>query len=171
MRCSVEFRRSVHERKLVFFIQTHGHAEIILPEEENIDSGNRSNFRYVLDAVCGFYLKGDDAVGVPVSCVTEESGFVHAALGKIDRSRACSGISCAAHRLLRFGSGVDVGNEHAVGAEVEGLLNAAAIVIALYANQGFRTTACDSAQHRGEFFKTHWAMLRVHQQPVVTAVR
>src|ERR1041385_6965543 len=43
LRGGVEFGGSVHEREFVFFVETHGHGEIVLAEEKNIDSGNRGN--------------------------------------------------------------------------------------------------------------------------------
>jgi hypothetical protein len=51
------------------------------------------------------------------------------------------------------------------------LLDAGAIVISADANKGFRTAIGYAAQHRGEFFVAHGAMLGVDEEPVVSAVR
>src|SRR4051812_20180934 len=60
-----EFRRSVHLRELVLFEQTHGHAKIVLAEEQNINAGNGCDFFDVLDAIGGFDLQSADGVIVP----------------------------------------------------------------------------------------------------------
>ena len=66
---------------------------------------------------------------VAVAGVAEQAALVHAALRKIDRARAGRGILRAAHGLARFLGGIDVGHEHAVGAHVERLLDAGAVVV------------------------------------------
>src|SRR5215813_8086610 len=167
----VQFGRSVHVREFVFFIEAHGHAEIVLAEEENVDARDRGDFRDVLDAVGGFDLQGDDAVVVPIAGVAQKAVFVHAALRKIDRARAGGGILRAADRLARFRGAVDVGDEHAVGTKVEGLLDAAPVVVALDAHQRFCAAAGDPGKHGRELFKAHGAVLGVYEQPVVAGMR
>jgi len=39
LRGGAELGRSVHVRELVLFIQAHGHAEIVLAEEEDVHAG------------------------------------------------------------------------------------------------------------------------------------
>src|SRR5678816_2682976 len=47
----------IHVGELVLSIkQTHGHAEIVLSEEEHIQSGDGGNLVDILDAICGFDL-------------------------------------------------------------------------------------------------------------------
>ena len=105
--------------EFVFFVETHGHAEIVLAEEEDVHAGDRGNFVDILDAIGGFDLQRDDSVFVPVACVAEQAIFVHAALWKVDGASAYGRIFCAAHSLPCFGGGVDVGNEQTVGAHIE----------------------------------------------------
>ena len=97
--------------------------KIVLSEEQDVDAGHGGDLRNVLDAGSGFHLQRDDAVVVEVAGVSQQAGLVHAALRKIDRARADGRILGATHRLARFFGGVDVGDENAVGAHVEGLLN------------------------------------------------
>ena len=123
----VEFGRGVHVGELVFVVEAHRHAEIVLAEEENVDAGDGGDLGDVLDAGSGLDLQGDDAFVVPVAGVAEQSGFVHAALREVDRARADRGILGATDGLAGFVGGIDVGNEDAVGAHVEGLLDAGAV--------------------------------------------
>src|SRR5262249_32291654 len=51
-----KFGRSKHVREFVFFVEAHGHAEIVLAEEKNVDAGNSGDFCHVLDAVGSFDL-------------------------------------------------------------------------------------------------------------------
>ena len=71
----------------------------------------------------------------------------------------------------RFVGGVDVGDEDAVGAHVEGLLDAGAVVVSANADERFGAAIGDAAEHGGELFVAHGAVLRVDEQPVVSAVR
>ena len=103
--------------------------------------------------------------------IAEQAGLVHAALREVDRARAGRRISRAAHRLPGFFRGVDVRDQDAVGAEVERLLDAGAIVVAGYANHRFRAAVARSRKHRGELLVVHGAVLGIDQQPVVAAVR
>ena len=107
---------------------------------------------------------------VGVSGVAEQAGFVHAALREIDRARAGGGISGAAYGLAGFFGGVDVRDENAVGAEVESLLDARAVVVAADAHHGFGAAAGDAAEHGGKFLVAHGAVLGVDEQPVVAAM-
>src|SRR5260221_3379383 len=124
--------------KLILFKEAHGHAEIILTEEEQVHSGNGRDFVDVLDAIRGFYLQGDDYVAVRAAGIAEKAFFIHAALRKIDRSRAGSGIPRATHCLARFVSIVDVRNKNAVRPKVQRLLDAGAISVASNARNQFR---------------------------------
>jgi hypothetical protein len=83
---SVEFGRGVHVGELVLIVEAHGHAEIVLAEEENVDAGNGGDLGDVFDAGSGFDLQGDDTFFVEISSVAEESGLVHAALRESKRS-------------------------------------------------------------------------------------
>src|SRR5579871_1292404 len=155
----------------LFLVEAHGHAKVVLAEKENVHSGDGCDFVDILDAVGRFDLQSDDPVAVPIASVTKQTVFVHAALRKIDRARSRCWILCAAHGLPRFRRCVDVGDEHAVCAHVQRLLNAAAIVIALYAHQRLCAAICNSREHCGKAFVAHRAVLRVYKQPVVAAVR
>ena len=157
--------------KFVLVVEAHRHAEIVLAEEENVDAGNGGDLGDVLDAGGGFDLQRDDAFVVPVAGVAEKSGFVHAALREVDRARADGGILGATDGFAGFIGGVDVGDEDAVGAHVEGLLDAGAVGVSADADQRLRAAVGDAAQHGGKFFVAHGAMLGVDEQPVVSAVR
>ncbi len=91
--------------------------------------------------------------------------------GKVDRARADGGIFRATDGLARFFGGVDVGDEDAVGAHVERLLDAGAVVVSADADERFGAAVGDAAEHGGKFFVAHGAVLGVDQQPVVSAVR
>ncbi len=98
--------------------------------------GHSGDFRNIIDARSRFHLQRDDAVVVEVAGVAQKPRLVHAALREINRARSHPGILGAAHRLARFFRGIDVGNENAVGAHVEGLLDAGAIVVSADADHG-----------------------------------
>src|SRR5262249_17611765 len=144
LRGGVQLGRSVHVGEFVFFIEAHGHAKVVLAEEENVHTGHSGDLGYVLDAVGGFNLQGDDGVVVPVAGVAKQPVLVHAALREIDGASAGRRILGAANGLAGFGRGVYVGDEHAIGPEIERLLDAAAVVIALHAEQRFRAAAGNS---------------------------
>ena len=167
----IEFGRGVHVRELVFVVEAHGHAEIVLTEEENVDAGNGGDFGDVLDAGGGFDLQGDDAFFIEVAGVAEESGLVHAALRKINGARADGGILGATDGLAGFFGGVDVGDEDAVGAEIESLLDAGTVVVSADADDRLGAAAGDAAEHGRKFFVVHGAVLGIDEQPVVAAVR
>ena len=50
LRGRAQFRRRVHVGELVLFVETHRHAEVVLPEEQNVDAGNGGDLGNVLDA-------------------------------------------------------------------------------------------------------------------------
>src|SRR5271166_4527317 len=80
----VEFGRSVHVGELVFVVEAHGHAEIVLTEEKDVDAGDSGDFGDVFDAGCGPDLQGDDAFVVPAAGVAEQTSAIHAALREVD---------------------------------------------------------------------------------------
>src|ERR1035438_8760615 len=129
-----QFRRGVHVRELVLVVEAHRHAEVVLSEEKNVNAGNGRDLLHILDTRSRLDLKRDDAFVVPVAGVAEQSRLVHAALRKINRPRADGGVLGATDGLARLFGGVDVGDEDAVGAEIEGLLDAGAVVISSHAN-------------------------------------
>src|SRR6266849_1302295 len=131
----IEFGRSVHMREFVLFVEAHGHAQVVLSQEKNIHTGHGGNLRDVLDARSCLYLQSDDAVVVVVTGISEQAGLVHAALWEVDRARADGGILGATHGLPRFFGSVDVGDQNAVGAHVEGLLNSRTIVVSTHPHQ------------------------------------
>ena len=112
-----------------------------------------------------------DAFGVPGAGVAEQSGFVHAALREVDRPRAHRGILGATDGLAGFGGGVDIGNEDAVRAHVEGLLDAGAVGVSADPDKRLGAAVHDAAEHGRKFFVAHGAVLGVDQKPVVSAVR
>src|SRR5260221_13122137 len=128
--------------KLILFKEAHGHAEIILTEEEQVHSGNGRDFVDVLDAIRGFYLQGDDYVAVRAAGIAEKAFFIHAALRQIDRARAGSGIPRATHCLARFIRVVDVRNKNAVRPKVQRLLVSGASAVASATDNRFRVYAC-----------------------------
>src|SRR3989442_695202 len=52
-----QFRRCVHLRELILFVEPHRHAEIILAQEKNINAGNGRDRIDVLDAIRGLDLQ------------------------------------------------------------------------------------------------------------------
>ena len=144
----LQFRRSVHVRELVLFVESHRHAQIVLAEEENVDARNGGDLVDVLDAGRGLHLQRHDRVAVGRAGVSQQSGLVHAALREVDRARAGGGIAAATHRLASLLGGVDVGHQHAIGAHVERLLDAAAVVIAGDAHHRLRAAVGNARQHR-----------------------
>src|SRR4029077_1622528 len=167
----VEFGRGVHVGELVLVVKSHRHAEIVLAEEEDVDAGDGWGLGDVFEARGSLDLQGDDAFVVPVAGIAEESAFIHAALGEVDRARADRGILRATHGFAGFGGGVDVGNKDTVGAHVEGLLDAGAVGVSADADHRLCAAVRDAAQHGGKFFISHGAVLGVDEEPVVSAVR
>ncbi len=167
----IEFGRSIHVGELVLIVEAHGHAEIVLTEEENVNAGNGGDLGDVLDAGGGFDLQGDDTFFIEISGVAKESGLVHAALGKINGARADGWILGAADGVAGLFGGIDIGNEDAVGAEIESLLDAGTVVVSADADDRLGAAAGDSAEHRRKFFVVHGAVLGIDEQPVVAAVR
>ena len=142
----IELGRCVHEREFVLVVEAHGHAEIVLAEEENVDAGNSGNLGDVFDAGSGLDLQSDDAFFIKISGVAKKSGLVHAALGKINGAGADRGILGATDGLASFFGGVDVRDENAIGAEVESLLDAGTVVVSANADDGFCAAAGDAAE-------------------------
>ena len=66
---------------------------------------------------------------------------------------------------------IDVGYENAIGSRIERLLNSRAVLIPGHTNQGLGAAARDTGKHRRKGLITHRPVLRIDQQPVVTAVR
>ena len=96
----VEFRRGVHVRELVFVVEAHRHAEIVLAEEEDVNAGNGGDLGDVLDAGSGLNLQARQCRSLfAVAGVAEQPAFIHAALGEVDRARAHCRILRAAHGL------------------------------------------------------------------------
>ncbi len=111
-------------------------------------------------------------IGIVVrsACVTEQAAFVHATLREVDRARADARIFRATDRLSRFFSGIDVGDQYSVSAEIESLLNARPVVISAHPHHRLGTAARDAAQHGGKFFVIHGTMLGIDEQPVIAAM-
>ena len=103
--------------------------------------------------------------------VSQQAGLVRAALREVDRARSLGRIAAATDRLAGLFGSVDIGNEHAVGAQVERLLDTAAIMISGHAHHGFCSAAGDGGEHGRKLFVAHGPVLRVDQQPIVAAVR
>src|SRR5262244_2779137 len=121
-------------RELVLFIETHGHAEVILSKEEDVDARNGCDLRDVLDAGSGFNLQSDDDILVRFADVSEQTCLVRAPLREVDRAGTDSRVAGATDSLAGFVGAVDVGDENAVRPEVERLLDAAAVVITRHAD-------------------------------------
>ena len=51
-------------RELVLLVESHGHAKVVLAEEQDVDAGNGGDLGDVLDAGGGLDLQRDDAVVV-----------------------------------------------------------------------------------------------------------
>ena len=92
-----EFRRRVHIRELVLFVQTHGHAQVILAEEQNIDARHGCNFIDVLDAIRSLDLQGANDVIVRIAGVTQQALRVHTALRKIHGSSSRRRVPATAY--------------------------------------------------------------------------
>src|ERR1700674_1323649 len=124
-----EFGRGVHVRELVLVVEAHRHAKVVLSEEKDVNAGDGGDLSNVFDAGSGLDLQRDDAFVVPVAGVAEEAGLVHAALWKVNGTRTDGRGLGANDGLAGLFGGVDVGDEDAVGSEIEGLLDAGAIVV------------------------------------------
>src|SRR5580765_5145508 len=74
-------------------------------------------------------------------------------------------------RPARFIRGIDVGDQNAIGSQVESLLNARAVVVSAYTHHGFGAAIRDTREHRRKFLVAHGAVLCIHQQPVISTVR
>ena len=157
--------------ELIFVIEAHRHAEIVLAEEENVNAGDGGDLGDVLDAGSGFDLQGDNAFVVPVAGVAEQPAFIHAALGEVDRARADCRILRTAHGLASLGGGIDVGDEDAVGAHVEGLLDAGTVSVSADTDHRLCAAIRDATQHGGKFFVAHGAVLGIDEEPIVSAMR
>ena len=124
VRCRSQLRRRVHVRELVLLVQAHRHAQVVLAQEQDVDARNRGDLGHVLDAGGGLHLQRDDDVRVRVADVAQQPRLVRAALRKVDRARTCGRVTGTAHGLPRLFGRVDVGHQHAVGAQVQRLLDA-----------------------------------------------
>src|SRR4029077_3956039 len=166
-----ELGRGVHVRELVLFIQAHGHAEIILAEEEDIDAGNSGDFVDVLDAVRRFDLESKHDVCVGPAGIAKETLSIHAALREVDGAGTGGGIAPASDCGASLVGTVDVGDENAIGAEVKRLLDARTVAVAAHADEGLCADIGDATKHGRKFFVSHRPVLGVDEQPIVTAVR
>src|SRR5581483_6596710 len=93
-----------------------------------------------------------------------------AALREINRARAKAKILNATDGLARFFGGIDIRHEDAIGAEIERLLDSGAVIVSAHTYQGFCAAIGYTGQHSRKLFVAHGTMLRVDQQPVITAV-
>ena len=174
LRRRLQLRRSVHGRELVLAVEKpHGDTEVVLPEEEHVDSRHVADCLHVLDAVFRLHLQCDDDVVVRRASVAKQASFVHRALREVDRARAglAERVQAARHTVLRLLRVVDVRDQDAVGAEIERLLNPAAVVVACNSHHRLGPARRDGAQHRRHRDRLHRAVLAVDQQPVVAGVR
>src|SRR5579872_178042 len=168
--CGIKLRRCVHVWELIFVVEAHRHAEIVLSKEENVDARDGCDFGDVLNAGSGLDLQSDDAFVVPVAGIAEESTLVHASLGKVDGASADRRILGATDGLASFFGGVDIGNEDSIGTHIEGLLNPRTVSISTDSDERLCATVGDAAKHGGKPLVTHGAMLGVDEQPIVATV-
>src|SRR5580693_1048828 len=97
-----EFRRGVHVGKLVLLVKPHRHAQVVLPEEENIDARYGGDFNDILDARGSLDLQRHDDVLVGLADVTKEAGLIGATLRKIYGTGAGRGVAGTADGLPGF---------------------------------------------------------------------
>ena len=158
--------------KLTLPEEAHGHAEVVLPEEHDVDAVNGGDLLHVVDAGLGLHLHGDDDVVVVGARVAQETRLVGAALREVDGARAVGRaarerVFAARHGLPELGGGVDVRDQDAVGAEVEGLLDAGAVVVSRDADHRLGAAVGDRPEHARESDRLHRAVLGVDEQPVI----
>ena len=72
--------------------------------------------------------------------------------------------------MTGFAGGIDVRDEYTIGAKIEGLLDARAVVVSANADQRFCAATGNAAEHGGKLFVIHAAVLSVNEQSVVAAV-
>ena len=158
----VEFRGGVHEGELVLLIEAHGHAQVIGAEESDVQSGEADDLIDVGDAVSSLNLHSDDHILVGVEDVAEESVFVGAPLGEVDRSGALGRVQAAGNGGFGLFLGVDVGNQDSVRAEVQSLLDAHTVVAAAHTHHGLGLAVGDGGEHGSQGHVVHGAVLHVH---------
>src|ERR1700746_123772 len=134
-------------RELVLVVEAHRHAKIVLSQEKDVNAGDGGDLSDIFDARRGLDLKGDDAFVVPVAGITKQSGLVHTTLRKVNRARSDGRVLGATDGLACLFDGVDIGNEDAIGAEIESLLDAGAVVVSSNSDQRFCAAVCDATQH------------------------
>eukprot|EP01043_Picozoa_sp_COSAG02_P043771 COSAG02_NODE_3844_length_6158_cov_3.953458_4_plen_162_part_00 len=156
-RCSV---------KLTFPEESHGHAQVVLPEEHNVDAIDLGDLLHVVNARFSLDLHGDDDVVVVPTRVAQKASLVGATLREVDGARAVcrtvrKRVFAARHGRLELRSGVDVRNQDTVCAQVEGLLDAGTVVVPRDADHRLGAAVGDRAEHAGERDRLHRAMLSV----------
>ena len=152
--------------------EAHGHAEVVLAEEHDVNTRHLGDLLHVVDASLGLDLDRDDDVVVVRAGVAEEASLVGGALREVDRAGAALGargqrVAAARDALRHVVRRVDVRDQDAVGAEVERLLDAGAVFVARDADHGLGAAGGDRAEHGRQRDRLHRAVLGVDKQPVV----
>jgi len=89
---------------------------------------------------------------------------------EVDGASTGSRVAAAADGVGGLSSGVDVGHEDTVSAQVQGLLHAGAVIVASDTDKALGTAGGDGTEHTAQVLSGHGAMLHVHQEPVVSKV-
>ena len=152
--------------------EAHGHAEVVLAEEHDVNTRHLGDLLHVVDASLGLDLDRDDDVVIVRAGVAEEASLVGGALREVDRAGAALGargqrVAAARDALRHVVRRVDVRDQDAVGAEVERLLDAGAVFVARDADHGLGAAGGDRAEHGRQRDRLHRAVLGVDKQPVV----
>ena len=156
--------------------EAHGHAEVVLAEEHDVNTRHLGDLLHVVDASLGLDLDRDDDVVVVRAGVAEEASLVGGALREVDRAGAALGargqrVAAARDALRHVVRRVDVRDQDAVGAEVERLLDAVTVVRRRDADHGLGTAVRDGSQHGAQRHLVHRAVLGVDEEPCVDMPR
>ncbi|EPY42494.1 2,4-dihydroxyhept-2-ene-1,7-dioic acid aldolase [Angomonas deanei] len=167
----VELLGEVHLREHVAtVVEAHGHAEVVLTKEGDIDALHGHDLLEVLNARRGLDLEGDNHVLVGLGHVAEETLGVHALLRSVDGAGSLGGVEAARDGLLELLGVVDVGDEDTIRTAVEGVLDARAVLGAANANHDAGGSAADRRHHTSEGEGVHGGVLGIDEEPVITAV-
>ena len=165
-----QFRRRVHVRKFIFHVEAHRHAKVVLAQKEHVDAGHGRNLGHVVDAALGLHLQRDNHIVVGTARVAQQTALIHGTLREIDAARTAHRITRAAHRLARLLRRVDVRHQHAIGTQVERLLNSGPVAVAGHAHHALGSAHRNRAKHGRQLLVAHRAMLHIHQKPIVATM-
>ncbi|GET89307.1 hypothetical protein, conserved [Leishmania tarentolae] len=168
---SLQLWREIHLREHVpAVVQTHGHAEVVLAKEGDIDALHSHDFLQVFDARRCLHLEGNHHVLIRLRHIAQKAFLVHALLRLVHGARARRWIVAAGHGLPQLLRIVHVRDQHTIGATVQSALDASAVLRARHAHHSLGVTRTDGSDHVRHCQRVHRRVLSVDQQPVVAGV-